>query len=117
MSTFFDPTNIQTLKDLGEQTGQDLLGNIVKLYIDTTPPMLTELKELIQKEDFDQAGKVAHKLKSSCANLGFMSLKEVCQEIEEKSDTATAESKEALESLAQQVGEMFEKSLEVLKSA
>ena len=112
MSVFFDPENIDALKELGKQTGQDLLGNIVKLNIDTTPPMIEEMENLVQSENYEQAGRVAHKLKSSCANLGLVALKESCQSVEAKSETSPIDKGE-LQKIVSEIKEMYQKSLSV----
>lgn len=47
-----------------------------------------EMKTLTANQDFDAAGKLAHKLKSSLATLGFTDISEKMKELENYSKTA-----------------------------
>lgn len=46
-----------------------------------------EMKRLTAEGDFDAAGKLAHKLKSSLATLGFTSISELMKDLEHYSRT------------------------------
>ena len=47
-----------------------------------------EMKRLTANAEFDAAGKLAHKLKSSLATLGFNSISEMMKDLEHYSKTA-----------------------------
>lgn len=63
--------------------GEDLVGMLINVYLDTTPPIITELKSAWSRGDRGETARHAHKLKSSSANLGLIGLSKLCQTIEQ----------------------------------
>ncbi len=55
---------------------------MLQLFLDTAPATLKELKSLSDQAAWPEAGKVAHKLKSTIDSMGIMELKPVIREIE-----------------------------------
>ncbi|MCA9320877.1 MAG: Hpt domain-containing protein [Planctomycetes bacterium] len=83
-----DMNVIESLKELGDE---DLLKDLVELFITDTPLRLLELGQAFSERDSDQVEAIAHTLKSSCANLGAMRLSNMCQELETAGRKATIE--------------------------
>jgi CheY-like chemotaxis protein len=48
----------------------EIAGQLVQLFVDTTPPLLTELREGAESGDAEAVRRAAHKLKGSCLNIG-----------------------------------------------
>lgn len=63
--------------------GEDLLGMLIEVFLQTTPPIIDELKSSWANKDKSATAKQAHKLKSSAANLGLAGLSKLCQTIEQ----------------------------------
>jgi HPt (histidine-containing phosphotransfer) domain-containing protein/signal transduction histidine kinase/DNA-binding response OmpR family regulator len=73
---------IQSLRELGGESDTGLLGELVELFNSDTPQRLERLIAAVDSGDFDEAGRVAHSLKSSCGNLGAVVMVELCRSIE-----------------------------------
>ena len=77
-----DDEAIENLKSLEEATGKDLISALSKLYIETTPQIIAKINEHINSEEYKEASMEAHSLKSSSANLGVNSVRELFQTLE-----------------------------------
>lgn len=79
-----DPTVIQGLKDLGGSDDPRLFLEIVDLFLQDAPLRMEELERGLRQHDLPLVEMAAHTLKSSCANIGALSLSTLCKRIEEK---------------------------------
>ena len=113
--SILDMTAIQNLMDLQQKTGKDILGSLSKLYIDTTPEIISKMKLLLSKKSYEELGREAHSLKSSSANIGARKIMELCKVIEYKILGEEKFSDEELSSLITQVSEVFPETIEELK--
>jgi HPt (histidine-containing phosphotransfer) domain-containing protein len=77
-----DRRTIESLRDLERQGSSNLVKRIVRLYLDSVPALLEELRLAIQSGDPDRMGKAAHSLKSGSGNVGALHLLELCKEVE-----------------------------------
>jgi len=89
--------NIRALQIEGEP---DILTRIINLYLKDTPVQLNELYQAIRANDAMEVRSIAHSLKSSCANLGAMSLSTIFKEMENKGLTDSLQGAEELFSRA-----------------
>jgi CheY-like chemotaxis protein len=48
----------------------EIVEQLVDLFVDSTPPLLEELREALAAGDAEAARRAAHKLKGSCQNIG-----------------------------------------------
>ncbi len=80
----------------------DFVVNMIRLFIDTMPVTLTDLKESQLKGDWDATGKIAHKLKSTIDSMGISSLKQEIRTLENNAKTQTA-----VESLPEMVDQVI----------
>ncbi len=55
---------------------------MLQLFLDTVPPSLQEMQVETVKEDWEQVGKLAHKMKSTIDSMSIASLKEIIRQIE-----------------------------------
>ena len=67
----------------------DFVANMIRLFIDTMPVNLADLKESQLKGDWDTTGKIAHKLKSTIDSMGISSLKQEIRTLENNAKTQT----------------------------
>ena len=61
---------------------EEFIKKMVQLFIDTVPPNVSELVLSMQKENWDQVAKLAHKLKSTVDSMGITDLKAVIRTVE-----------------------------------
>jgi two-component system sensor histidine kinase/response regulator len=60
----------------------DIVERLVALFADSTPPLLDELEAAAVGGDDEQVRKLAHKLKSSCDNVGATRMAALCRQLE-----------------------------------
>ena len=63
----------------GDET---FIRKMVQLFIETVPPSLADLQLAVSQQQWEQAGKLAHKLKSTIDSMGILSLKEDIRSLE-----------------------------------
>jgi two-component system, sensor histidine kinase and response regulator len=69
------------LRELENEDDPNLLSRVLKLYLDESPKLLTQLKRSVQKNDARDIELSAHALKSSSANVGASTLAGLCVDI------------------------------------
>lgn len=85
-----DPLAIQSIESIASANKKKLLEELVLLFHKETPPVLSQLKSQIEKNELLGAAKTAHLLKSSCANLGLSRMQALSERIEKfRSDAKT----------------------------
>ncbi len=86
-----DDTALQQLNELAKKGNRNLLLELLALFAEEAPRMINELRSHVQNEDFVKLNKTAHKLKSSCANLGAHRMRELSEKLERanRSDSAS----------------------------
>ncbi|MCB0355861.1 MAG: Hpt domain-containing protein [Bdellovibrionales bacterium] len=107
---------IENLKDLEEKTGQNLIANLSKLYIDTTPDILKKMELSFNNKMFETLSNEAHSLKSSSANIGAHDIANICQSIESMITTQTSFSEDKIKSLLIEINDIYPKILAELKA-
>lgn len=60
----------------------EVLNEVIKAYLETTPNMLETLQTEIQNKNANQIFEIAHRLKSSSSSIGAMGLAETAEIIE-----------------------------------
>lgn len=73
-------------------TDSSFVDKMLKLLLDTMPQNLNELKQAQELQNWDQVGKIAHKLKSTIDSLGISSLKEKIRELESNGKQSLSDS-------------------------
>lgn len=101
---------IEALRELGDD---ELLKELVDLFVTDTPPRLSELDTAFNAGDADTVASVAHSLKSSSANLGALRLSDLCRELEAAGRAAALDAAENLVVLSQ---EEYERVSQALKA-
>jgi PAS domain S-box-containing protein len=73
---------LNRLRDLRVPGQPDPMAEIIDLFLEQTPDLLTSLKKAFAEKDLESVGMTAHMLKGSCANLGADQMVAWCREIE-----------------------------------
>ena len=77
------------------ETYPDIVERLVALFVDTTPPLLEALSQASAHGDVDALPRLAHKLRSSCDNVGAVRMSAACRALED----APAEHRKLVEEL------------------
>ncbi len=73
---------------------EELLSEVVSLFIEEVPDILSRLKDAIDNGDWDGASKLAHTLKGSSSNVGAQGFASLALKLE--NDSKNGDSSEAL---------------------
>jgi two-component system sensor histidine kinase/response regulator len=68
----------------------DIVDQLVDLFVQSTPPLLGELRAAFDEGDRDELRRAAHKLKGSCQNIGATFMATLCRSIETAEDDLDA---------------------------
>lgn len=74
-----DPKAIAKLREWG---GDELLGQMVKLFLANSPARVQQIRAGVEGNDAQEAERGAHSLKSSAANLGGEEVRRIALEME-----------------------------------
>jgi HPt (histidine-containing phosphotransfer) domain-containing protein len=77
-----DMSVIAALRELGGDGDDCLFRELLDLYVDDSTSQLRRLEESLRSGDLKVAERIAHTLKSSSANLGAMTLSNLCMQME-----------------------------------
>lgn len=79
------PIKLYDLSTLEKFSGNDpsFIPIMVKLFIDTIPPILKSMKDASQESDWKSVGMLAHKLKPTIDNMNIQSLTAIVREAEQ----------------------------------
>jgi signal transduction histidine kinase/CheY-like chemotaxis protein/HPt (histidine-containing phosphotransfer) domain-containing protein len=78
-----DPDVIESLRELGDDDGMELLAELVDLFLLDAPERMAELFKAFEENDTEQLERTAHALKSSSANLGALGLSGIFGDLEQ----------------------------------
>ena len=82
-----DESQLEALRELNEPGEDDIVTELIDIFISHSPQTIDLLKESIQEQNRQNVNKLAHKLKGSCSNLGAEFMRKKCQLLEENADT------------------------------
>lgn len=71
------------LEQLGQDAGEELLPQLVTIFIEDGQKNLAELEQVLRRRDAEQLLLLAHTLKSVCATYGAMVCHEEAQRLEQ----------------------------------
>lgn len=80
-----DTEMLRAWQSLDHDSHGELLREIITLFLETSPPLLSEMREAGQAENRQTVRRLAHKLRGSGANLGAAQLAHLCAELETQS--------------------------------
>lgn len=95
-----DMKKIDNIRTLNQLSGKNILGNIIRRYLDESRSTVNEVVNAQQQQDWESLRKFAHKLKSGSANLGGVAVAELCAMIEKAAKEHSEESLELVNALS-----------------
>lgn len=63
-----------------------ILPRLIKMFSDTTPALLDEIRTHTQQGNWLDMAKAAHKLKGSCVSLGAEQMADICKDLQHKGE-------------------------------
>ncbi len=79
--------NKKNLDELLSIGGKDLVFELIHLFLEETLEIIQKLNQAVKKDQQEEIGQIAHKLKSSSGSLGLFGLSEQCFKVESKCRT------------------------------
>ncbi|MCU7841764.1 MAG: EAL domain-containing protein [Candidatus Thiodiazotropha sp. (ex Troendleina suluensis)] len=77
-----DLNQLHQLRELGNNTGRDVLGKSIGYYLQHTPEDVIRMQAALEAQDAKTLRGIVHSLKSGSANLGAMDFSSQCAELE-----------------------------------
>jgi HPt (histidine-containing phosphotransfer) domain-containing protein len=77
-----DPAAIENLRSLQEDSGPDLLAELVDLFLVDAGPRLGRLREAVEHNDAIAVVREAHALKGACSNFGAQAMVRICNRLQ-----------------------------------
>ena len=81
-SVSVDLSVLQEFKTLMGDDGDEIVIEVIDLFLSDTPEKLVKMQQAIAHADSEELRKAAHSLKSSSAGVGATGLSALCQELE-----------------------------------
>lgn len=78
----FDPKKLDVFIQLGKDLDENVLGEMLATYFQTTDESINGFKTCVAEKDFKAVARLAHKLKSSSGQLGLNKLHKLCTDLE-----------------------------------
>lgn len=111
--TPIDPAVIQGLRELGGDDEPGLLAELIEIFLEDAPERMKDITEGLATGDVGRVERGAHTLKSSSANVGALSLSELCRKIVE---SARTNKQERLPELCRESERSLDEASEALRS-
>ena len=113
-----DMKQIETLQELGARAGTDLVGRVLRSFMQRSREQMQHIELAIERGDMDTVGKIAHALKSNSANVGAGELSSLYRQIESLSRNRQVDDVRALlRDLRKAHARALERANEILKDA
>lgn len=115
-SALIDMQVIENLKEIGGEDDPGLFIELIGIFLQDTPQRMDELRRGVDTHDLKLLERAAHTLKSSCANVGALTLSELCKRMEESARLGRAQEIPALYDESQRLWPRVESALRAVKS-
>ncbi|MFQ5553102.1 MAG: Hpt domain-containing protein [Thermoplasmata archaeon] len=79
-----NPVDPEALDRLREWGGDQLVGQMIRLFLENSETRMEQIRAGLEKDDADEAGKGAHSLKSSAANVGAHTVRALAAAMEQQ---------------------------------
>jgi hypothetical protein len=89
------------LSELAKNTNPVVVKRLIQSFLKTLPQTLGHIEKAITEDNGKELGRWAHQLKASSASLGALELSELCNKLENESETI--ESAQPVKTIAQQL--------------
>jgi PAS domain S-box-containing protein len=87
VDALIDEARMRTFRD----DYPDIVDQLLNLFLQSTPPLLDELRAAVDGGDGDELRRAAHKLKGSCQNIGATFMATLCRALETGDGNARAQ--------------------------
>jgi CheY-like chemotaxis protein/HPt (histidine-containing phosphotransfer) domain-containing protein len=87
---------ISGFRQLEEETGQKVLGSVIDLFIERTPPIFVEARQAMFRNDAPRIARLAHSIKGSCSNFGAHRMHAACERLEKVAEDGSLHFAEAV---------------------
>lgn len=77
-----DQEALNALRSLQDDDDDDLLGELIDLFLQDAPARMTVIRDAVAREDWQALSAAAHSLKGSCGSLGAVRMAELCGRLE-----------------------------------
>ena len=81
-----DLETVSQIRQLGQDLGRDLLGQVVVKLVDSLPERLAELRRFQEEKDDEALKGLAHSLKGSAGNAGIIGLSDLFSQLQDEDD-------------------------------
>jgi two-component system sensor histidine kinase EvgS len=78
-----DPAVVDSLRQLGERSGRDVLGDLTGLFLSTADAQVGVANELLDRADLPELARIAHSLKGSGGVIGARRLSAAAAALEQ----------------------------------
>lgn len=78
-----DSATLETLRSLQDEGDDDLLAELIDLFLEDAPTRVAGVRDAIGRADWPGLASWAHSLKGSCGSLGALKMAEVCDRLEQ----------------------------------
>ena len=69
----------------------EIIDQLIELFVESTPPLLEELREAAERGDAEDIRRTAHRLKGSCQNIGAGFLAKLAHDLEKSTGATPAQ--------------------------
>lgn len=77
-----DTDTLAALRSLQEEGEDDLLAELIDLFLQDAPTRVTAIREAVELGNWAALAERAHSLKGSCASLGAVHMADLCARLE-----------------------------------
>lgn len=104
--------NLESLNEIVDND-QEEVKEMLQMFLDLAPATLTEMQEAYQEQNYEELGKLAHKLKSSLRLMEIKKLEPVILAIEK--DSKEKRNLKNLDALMNELNELLPKAIEQIR--
>ena len=79
-----DPVTVESLRELGRKTGQDMLAKVAETYLRTAAQTLKQLESSFDGGNIESALEAVHSVKGSAGSVGAARVSKLCAEVERR---------------------------------
>ena len=79
-----DPAVVDSLRQLTPPGEPDVLGEVLRLFLDEVPRRVERLKAAWRESNAGELQRAAHSLKGSSGNIGARHMHEICKQLDQR---------------------------------
>jgi len=99
-----DDAALKAIRELDPDNAAGLLAQVVALYLEASPPLITQIEAGLASGDAPSVRMAAHTLKSSSANVGARQLARLCSTLEQAARAGSLPGAAAAAQIRQEFG-------------